>query len=141
MSEYSLKFEFKEDCFIIENDGSSVWAYLVDLRAGKILKDVFLFSPIPTEDVLDRSHIKQGNPPKLVKEFASEIAYMPDIPESELSVISSGKGDYCVFIGKQPFAAIYNNKMRGYSKSLCKSGGFGMPWCNNNYVQVFKSGS
>lgn len=138
MTKYDIRFKFEGDTIIVENDGLSAWAYQVDSESGKINKDAFLFSPVPAEDTLDKSHIEQGNPPKLIKMFAADDAYKPDVNESNLSVTASGQGDYCILLNNEPLAAIYQNKQHGYSKSLSKSGGFGKPWCEHKYAQVFK---
>lgn len=138
MNEFALRFDFEDEAIIVESDGLSAWAYLIDAESGKISKDVFLYSPVAAEDTLDKSHIEQGNPPKLVKEFSSDVACKPKVNESDFSVIASGKGDYCILLNNEPLAAIYQNKQRGYSKSLVKNGGFGIPWCENKYAQVFK---
>ncbi|WP_017445869.1 hypothetical protein [Gayadomonas joobiniege] len=137
MNEYFLEFSFEDGIIILENDGYSAWGYLLNPNSRELQKDVFLYSPRPPEPLIDREYIKNGNPPKLCEEYAAEGSFKSDIKESSLSVVSSGLGDYCILIDNEPIAAIYSNKNRGYSKSLIKSGGYGIPWCNKKYTAVF----
>ena len=139
MTEYTVKFDFEEDTILIENDGLSVWVYQINTKNGKPSKDVFLYSPIPAEETIEKLHIQHGSAPILVKEYASDDAFKSAITESNLTVITSGNRDYCVLFCDEPLAAMYHNKKRGYSKALIRSGDFGIPWCENKYAQVFKN--
>ena len=124
---------------VIESNAESVWVYLLS-SSGKFLKDAFLLSAIEPIAELDKEAMKSGDAPVLIKSIASETAYQPKFVESDFKVIWSETGlDAAVHFKNSPIAAIYNNQKSGYSKSLAESSGFGQPWSDVLYNEVFKS--
>jgi len=122
---------------IIENNGESIWAYLID-ENQEMLKDVFLLSPIEPCEELDRDSIENGNPPCLIKSIASKLAYQPEVLETDFSVVwSSSCNSVLINFKNSALAAIYNNQESGYSKSLQTSSGFGEPWSQQFAESVF----
>lgn len=123
---------------VIENNGESIWAYLLN-ETNEMLKDAFLLSPIEPLDVFDKDSVANGNPPKLIKKSASKSAYQPEALEADFSVVWSSSCDSVLINFKQSaLAAIYNNHKYEYSKSLQASGGFGEPWSQKLADNVFK---
>jgi len=122
---------------VIENNGESIWAYLID-ENQELLKDVFLLSPIEPLEELDEVSIKNGNPPSLIKSVASKLAYQPIVLETDFSVVwSPSCNSVLVNFKNSALAAIYNNQESGYSKSLQTSSGFGEPWSQKFAESVF----
>ncbi|WP_370979718.1 hypothetical protein [Agaribacterium sp. ZY112] len=138
MKTFNLRFKLKEDTVIVENDGFSVWAYLLNRDETGIEKDTFICSPISPDSVLDRKYIEEGNPPKITEEYATESAKIDDISRKDIYVKTTGEGDFCILVKREAFAAIYKDEERGYSKAILKSGGFGNPWCSNLYEKTFE---
>ena len=123
---------------VIEDNGNSVWAYLLS-EENEFISDAFVFSPIQPLDVLNLEDIQNGNPPTLTKEYATEVAVKSDFQESDFEVVwSNAANDIAIIFNNSPIAAIYKDHKSGYSKSLIKTGGFGQPWCSDLYQKVFK---
>jgi len=123
---------------VIENNGESIWAYLLN-ETNEMLKDAFLLSPIEPLDVFDKDSIANGNPPTLIKKYASKSAHQPEALEADFSVVWSSSCDSVLInYKKSVLAAIYNDQKSGYSKSLQTSSGFGEPWSQKLADSVFK---
>ena len=123
---------------VIENNGESIWAYLLN-ETNEMLKDAFLLSPIEPLDMFDQDSVGNGNPPTLIKKYATQAAYQPNALEADFSVVWSSSCDSVLInFKKLALAAIYSDKKYGYSKSLQTSGGFGEPWSQKLADSVFK---
>lgn len=130
---------FMNETIVIENDGKSVWAYLINTKSGQFIKDAFICSPIEPEESLDKQYIQDGNPPKMCKEYATDNAYIPDVDMTQFNVLHAGRsGSYCIFYKQQPIAAIYSKFEKGYSMSISSECGFGMPWDQEMYTATFQ---
>jgi len=114
---------------IIEDNGSSAWAYLVDMRSGKLIKDAFLYSPIDPRDRLNEDEIADGTPPVLIKQYASDSAVIVNASEELFGILWSFDGNSAVILyDRKPISAIYESEQRGFSKALSIESGFGNPW-------------
>ncbi|ASM52179.1 hypothetical protein PESP_b0649 [Pseudoalteromonas espejiana DSM 9414] len=139
--EFTIQFDFQSCSVVIENDCTSVWAYQITSKEQDVAKDAFVISPIAPKEEFDYQSIKAGNPPKLVTKFASNRAYNESFNESDFSVSESKNKDICIYFKNEPFAAIYADEPRSYSKSLSAVCGFGNPWSEKLYVSAFMQGS
>lgn len=141
MEECLLKFDSPDGRYfvLVENDGTSCWAYLIESDSENILKDVFLYSPIEPQENFDKVAIAEGATPVLITKYASESAVIDSLDTSSIKVRwSSISGSFSIHYRDSPIAAIYADHQRGFSKALVGSSGFGEEWDENLYNQTFR---
>lgn len=123
---------------IFEDNGSSAWLYLASASNHDVEKDAFVYSPQPPRAELNRDGMRDGEPPILTQEYASEHAVVDIEDEMALSIVWSDSGkSLAVFHNETVLAAIYEDEPQGYSKALSKRGGFGKPWSQSKFEQFF----
>ena len=141
MEECLLKFDSPDGRYfvLVENDGTSCWAYLIESDSENILKDVFLYSPIEPQENFDKVAMAEGATPVLITKYASESAVIDSLDTSSIKVRwSSISGSFSIHYRDSPIAAIYADHQRGFSKALVGSSGFGEEWDENRYNQTFR---
>jgi len=141
MDEFRLKFDSPDGRYsvLVENDGASCWAYLIESDRGNILKDVFLYSPIESREDFNKVAMAEGATPVLINRYASESAIIDSLDTSSLKIgWSSTSGSFSILYRDSPIAAVYADHQRGFSKALIGSSGFGEEWDENRYKQNFR---
>ncbi len=133
-----LEFIFHDKRVVIENDGDSVWAYLVGLEELKPKTDVYVCSASPLEPQFDNTHVSHGNPPKLYDKYASALAYQSNLKKKDFEVVESIIGDaYCIHVRDIPFAILSLDSNNRFSKAISSNCGFGSPWNEERYRRIF----
>lgn len=123
---------------VFEDNGSSAWLYLASSASQEVEKDAFVYSPREPRFELNRSGMKEGEPPILVVEYASDTAVLNVTDENDLSIVWSDDGkSLALFHKADVLAAIYADDDEGYSKALSKRCGFGKPWSEEKYRRFF----
>lgn len=123
---------------IFEDNGSSAWLYLASAKNHDVEKDAFVYSPQTPRKELNRSGMKDGEPPILIQEYASENAVVRIDDENDLSIVWSDNGkSLSLFYGAEVLAAIYEDDEQGYSKALSVRCGFGKPWSDDKFAEHF----
>ena len=123
---------------IFEDNGTSAWLYLASAANHEVEKDAFVYSPQPPRSELNRAGMKEGEPPILVIDYASDAAVVLVEDETALSIVWSDNGKTpAVVYHADVLAAIYEDDDQGYSKALSKPCGFGKPWSQEKFEKHF----
>jgi hypothetical protein len=124
---------------ILEDDGYGVWFYLSSGTDTKPVADCFLYSVVlPTEELV--APYGRKGPPILMRRFASEVAFQPDVPANAHRFEFSADGHaVVVFVRGEPWAFVSHDDHRGYSKSISFGGPFGQPWDKALFERLFAS--
>lgn len=126
-------------CAILEDNGSSAWLYLTPAGGEGIEKDAFAYSPVRPHEELDREAIEAGNPPILIRKYASERAVIESPEEHSFRLVWSSDGESVALLYKgDPIAMVVSGYEKGFSVALVSKSGFGQAWDQSVYETAFE---
>ncbi len=121
----------------VEDDGYSAWLYLTRQTKYEVVVTVFVYSRVELPEFKVMPFGKNG-PPLLLRQFGTAVAVQKQVPEAALRIKFSHDGNAAVvFLRGEPWAFVVYDQMRGHSKSISKSGPFGMPWDEQLFREYF----
>ena len=112
---------------VIEGDGFSVWAYLLQEDDENIDFGGFLCSTgtlVDTDEEVEH-FLKEGNQPPLLKEFANEFSIVPDLKSEEITVESLTAETITVSIRGRQYLLLDVPEKQAYSIAVSQDGPYG----------------
>lgn len=124
---------------VFEDDGTAGYLYLTGPDDRKPIGDCWLYNRLPAPDP---SEIKKyrGSPPPVAQGYAGPSAQRSAPPEEALRFLWSPDGNaVSVLIDGVPtgFLVFGEGGHGGYSLHLIKESGWGRPWNENRFREIF----
>lgn len=122
---------------ILEDDGTGAWLYITEPDQPVPIADCLVYSCVEPVEVIPADWDRKS-PPPLTREYASERAWQPDADRSpiRLAWASSGKAAV-VLMDDEPVAVLAVGEKQGWSKSIAKSGPYGLKWDEERIDELF----
>lgn len=114
---------------ILDDNGNSAWLYLSRPGVQQPEKDAFAYSPVEPAAELNIDAIRQGIPPILPRDLASDEAVIHAMDTAQINFLWAADGEsVAVAYQGRLLAMIVSGSERGYSAALARDGEFGLPW-------------
>jgi len=125
---FSIQHSASKRFAILEETDGIAWLYLTVPGAPKPEKDALAYSTKTPDEKTDWSKVKEGHPPTLSKEFASERAVIRGAKEVDFTFDWADQGESVALRFKgEVIAMILRDDARGFSLALTKDGPLGHP--------------
>ena len=127
---------------VLEEDDKVAYLYLLrpDQSIEKSTLAYMRVDPIESADW--HAAAKRGEPPTLSRDMATTDAVIADALAADLRIDWSSDGHAAVLLYRGTpitWVSAAEEHGYGYSKAISKAGGFGQPWDEASYQQVFRS--
>ncbi len=126
--------------FVILDESERVaYLYLTDKGKQIPVKDALAYMRVTAPNKVDwKNTAKEGHPPILSKEFASDSAVIKNAKEGQFSFEWSDDGESASLnYNGNPIAFVSVKKSLGYSKAISKPNKLALPWDEKIYIELF----
>ncbi len=125
---------------VFEDDGTTGYLYLTAPDDQKPERDCWIYNRIPAPEPSEMKNCR-GSPPPAARGYAGQHAHQPEPPEEAVRFLWSDHGEaVCVCLGDRPtgFLVLGDGGHGGYSRHLIAEGGWGKPWDETRFREMFE---
>ena len=122
---------------LVEDDGDSVWLYLVDGRDRKIRADCWLYNRRVFEAAELKGWPRDRPPPAPSDVVGPEACWAASLSETVEFIWSRDGGSVAVRIGETLLGYVVEGNRRGHSRYLRGAGPWGSGFDQGEYDRVF----
>lgn len=122
---------------LVEDDGSSVWLYLRDPRASRIIADCWLYNRISIARGALANWPHDQPPPAPDDVVGPDATWNTSLPAAPAFTWSSNGRSVAIAIGGATIGYIASGARRGCSRYLKASGPWGAPFDAAEYARLF----